>query len=152
LLNLEKYCRPGLTVLDLGTGTGVLAIAAAKLRAVSVLGLDTDPVAVKTARGNVVINAVSSGVQIKRGTLSLSFQSQHKGEFDLAVANITAQAISDLASGFAKVLKREGILIVSGIQAQGLDQVLVSLALVDFKLRSIQRDGEWHAVIARLSS
>jgi ribosomal protein L11 methyltransferase len=152
LLNLEKYSRPGRAVLDLGTGTGVLAIAAAKLGAVSVLGLDTDPVAVKTARGNAVLNAVSSAVLIKRGTLSRSFQSQHRGEFDLAVSNITAQAISDLAGGFAKILKRGGILIVSGIHTQGLDQVLVSLALVDFKLESIQRDGEWHAVVARLIS
>ena len=91
-------------------------------------------------------------VQIRRGTLSQSFQSQHKGEFDLALANITAQAISDLAGGFARVLKPAGILIVSGIHAQGLDPVLISLALADFKLKSIQRDGEWHAVIARLPS
>jgi ribosomal protein L11 methyltransferase len=150
LLNLEQYCRPGMTVLDLGTGTGVLSIAAAKLGAVSVLGLDIDPVAVKTARANAVINAVGGAVRVQRGTLSLSFQSRHREEFDLALANITAQAISDLAGGFAKVLKQAGILIVSGIHAQGLDQVLVSLALVDFKLESIQRDGEWHAVIARL--
>jgi ribosomal protein L11 methyltransferase len=148
LLRLEKHLLPGMSILDLGTGSGILAIAAAKLEASFVLGLDIDPVAVKVARTNVKSNKVDQNIQIKRGTLSLKKQREYKQIFDIALANITAKAIMDLASGFLKILKPGGILVVSGIQLQALDEVLVSLAVADFKIEAIDQQEEWCVVVA----
>jgi ribosomal protein L11 methyltransferase len=148
LVHLEKHFKPGMTVLDLGTGSGILAIAAAKLGASSILGLDIDPVAVNAARSNIKTNRVDQSVRIQRGSLSLEAQRKFKNYFDLVLANITARAVMDLAFPFAKVLKRGGILIVSGIQKQQLDEVLISLALADLKLEAVDCEEEWSIVVA----
>lgn len=148
LLRLERYLVPGMSVLDLGTGSGILAIAAAKLGASSVLAIDIDPVAVKAARSNTRINRVDDHIRVKRGTLSTRTQREFKGSFDMALANITARAISDLSQSFAKVLKPGGKLIVSGIHSQGLDEVLISLVLANFKLEAADQEGEWNVVVA----
>jgi ribosomal protein L11 methyltransferase len=149
LLRLEKHLQPGMSVFDLGTGSGILAIAAAKLGASSVLAVDIDPIAVKTARGNIKANNVDPLIRVRRGTLSLRAQREFKNHFDIVLANITARAISDLAGGLAEVLKPGGILIVSGIHQAGLDEVLISLALADLSLEAVDNDGEWSAVVAR---
>ena len=127
----------------------ILAIAAAKLGAASVLAWDTDPVAVYAAKNNAAANSVANIVRVQRGTLSRKAQIELKDTFDLVVANITAPVIARLADGFTKVLKPEGTLIVSGISDPGLDEVLIRLALSDLKIENIYNDGEWYAVIAR---
>jgi ribosomal protein L11 methyltransferase len=148
LLGLEKYFKRGMTVLDMGTGSGILAIAAAKLGASSILGLDIDPVAVKAACSNIKTNRVDQLVRIKRGSLSLEAQRKLKNCFDLILANITARTVIDLAFPFVKVLKPGGILIVSGIQKQQLDEVLISLALAGFKFKAVDYEEEWSTVVA----
>ena len=148
LLALEKYLKPGMSILDLGTGSGILAIAAVKLGAARVLALDIDPLAVRAARDNTKKNGTEGSVQVRRGTLSTRFQRQNRGSFDLALANITAKAIGDCSSGFASVLKTGGRLVASGIHAGGLDAVLISLALAGFTIESIDREGEWDMVTA----
>jgi ribosomal protein L11 methyltransferase len=148
LINLQEYLRPGMKVFDLGTGTGILAIAAVKLGASGVLALDIDSVAVKAAQVNAKINRVSEGIQFKRGTLSRGVQQKHRSGFDLVLANITSRAISDLSPALADVLKPEGILIVSGIHPDGLDEVLIRLSMTDLKLLNLEKELEWYAVIA----
>jgi ribosomal protein L11 methyltransferase len=149
LLRLEKHLSAGMSVLDVGTGSGILAIAAAKLGASAVLALDIDTVAVKVARSNAAVNGVGEVIRVKRGTLSLRTVNDHLGCFDIAVANITARAICDLARGFYKALKPGGCLVVSGLNSQGLDEVLISLAMVDFKLEAVDEFDSWYAVVAR---
>jgi ribosomal protein L11 methyltransferase len=148
LIYLEKHFKRGMSVLDLGTGSGILAIAAAKLGASSILGLDIDPVAVKAACSNVKTNQVDQSVRIKRGTLNLEAQRRFKNFFDLILANITSRTIIDLAYRFTKVLSPGGILIVSGIQKQQLDEVLIRLSLADLKLDSVEYEEEWCIVAA----
>jgi ribosomal protein L11 methyltransferase len=149
LLRLQKHLRPGMSVLDLGTGSGILAIAAAKLGASTILALDINAVAVRAARNNAKANGVDSCIQVKRGTISVRARRDLRDRFDLTLANITARAISDLAPGFFQVLQRDGILIASGIHPQGLDEVLIRLALADFELEAVDQEGEWHTVVAR---
>jgi ribosomal protein L11 methyltransferase len=149
LLCLEKYLQPGMSVLDMGTGSGILSIAAAKLGAASILAVDIDPAAVKAAQSNVKANRVDKPVQVRRGTLSLRIQRDFRDSFDMILANITARAIADLSQGLSRVLKPEGILITSGIHPQGLDEVLIRLSLANFKFKAVEQDGEWYAVIAR---
>ena len=149
LINIEIYLKKRMNVFDLGTGTGILAIASMKLGASSVLAYDYDPVAVRAARYNLKVNQVDSRVQIRRGTLSPTAQYKFKNAFDLVLANITSRAISDMSGGLAKILKPGGYLIVSGIHPQGLDEVLIRLALADLKLIDLQQDDQWSAVIAK---
>ncbi len=111
LLALEDWMRPGARVLDLGTGSGILAIAAAKLGAKRVLALDTDPQAVSVARENVYRNGVADRVRVARGSLA-----QAVGRFDGVVVNILARTIVEMAEqGLARRLAPEGRLIVAGL-------------------------------------
>ncbi len=146
LTGLERYVRPGMSVLDVGTGTGILAIAAAKLGASRVLALDTDSVAVKAARANATANGVR--VNVWRGTLSRWRQRRLKSEFDLVLANVYAQAIMDLAAALAAVLRPGGILIVSGIHAEQVDRVMIALGVAGLRLDNVQSEAEWVAVVA----
>jgi ribosomal protein L11 methyltransferase len=148
LLGLEKHLKTGMNVFDLGTGTGILSIAAAKLGAGSVEAVDIDPVAITTARCNVRINRVEDKVNVKRGTLSISRQRAYKNGFDLVLANISVTVIIALSDKIADILAPGGRTICSGISTQGLDEVMVSLALADLKIESINRDGEWYAISA----
>jgi ribosomal protein L11 methyltransferase len=151
LVQLEKFVRTGMKILDLGTGSGILSIAAAKIGAAPVLALDTNVHAVYAARNNIQTNRVENAIQVKRGTLSIRTQRLFKKSFDLVVANISAQIIAGYASAFHRVLKPGGLLIVSGISSPGLDEVLIRLSLAEFKLKNIHQDGEWYAVVARKS-
>lgn len=149
LTRLEKYLKPGMSVLDLGTGSGILAIAAAKLGASFVLGLDIDPVAAKVARSNVKSNNVEANILIKRGSLSLANQRNYKQYFDVALANITAKTINDLSESFFKILKPGGRLIVSGIQIQALDEALIRLAIANFNIEAIEQQEEWCVIVSK---
>ncbi len=111
LLALEDFVRPGARVLDLGTGSGILAIAAAKLGAGRVLALDTDPQAVSVARENVYRNGVADRVRVAEGSLA-----QTVGRFDVVVVNILARVLVEMAEqGLSRRLKPEGRLVVAGL-------------------------------------
>ena len=148
LLRIDKYLKAGMSVLDLGTGSGILAIAAAKSGASFVLGLDIDPVAAKVAHANVNSNHVENNVQIKRGNLSQNIQRQYRAYFDLALANISTETIIDLSVPFFKILKPGGRLVVSGIQVQALDKVLIGLAIANFNLEAIEQQEDWCVVVS----
>lgn len=149
LLRLEKHLLPGMYLLDLGSGTGILAIAAAKLAGVSSLALDIDTVAVKAAFNNAKANFVESLVRVRRGTLSLRRQREFKDRFDIVVANISAAALSEMAPRLFKVLKKGGLFIGTGIHFQQLDEVLIKTAMAGFQIIAVDSEGDWRAVIAR---
>ncbi|MBC7227523.1 MAG: 50S ribosomal protein L11 methyltransferase [Thermoflexales bacterium] len=119
LLALEDWVRPGARVLDLGTGSGILAIAAAKLGAKRVLALDTDPQAVAVARENVYRNGVADRVRVARGSLARAI-----GKFDLVVVNILARVLVEMAGqGLARRLAPEGRLVAAGLLAAQEEEV-----------------------------
>ncbi len=119
LLALEDWVRPGARVLDLGTGSGILAIAAAKLGAKRVLALDTDPQAVSVARENVYRNGVADRVRVARGSLA-----QAIGRFDVVVVNILARVLVEMAEqGLARRLAPTGRLMVAGLLAAQEEEV-----------------------------
>ncbi len=149
LIRLEKHIKPGMSVLDLGTGSGILAIAAAKLGAESVLALDTDPVAVKAAKINVKVNHVENVVAVEKGTVETKESKNLGHSFDLVVANITADVISGLADDLKLALSPSGTLIAGGINEEGLDKVLIKLAVAGLKIEAIDRAEGWHTVVAR---
>jgi ribosomal protein L11 methyltransferase len=133
--------RPGASVLDVGTGSGLLAIAARKLGAGRVLGIDNDPVAVEVAKEN----AAQNGVELELGEEPLAAV---PGAFDVVVANILANTLVDMAGDIARRLARGGVAVVSGIlapQAEGVRAAYVEAGLAGCPDLDRQ-DGEWVAL------
>jgi ribosomal protein L11 methyltransferase len=119
---VENRVRPGMKVLDVGTGSGILALAAAKLGASSVYCLDNSSVAVESARENAAINALSDRITVELGVLDETTAQAMSGQYDLVLANIFAHVIGAMAPQLALVLAPAGLLIVSGIiEARRLD-------------------------------
>lgn len=146
LLAFETYLRPGMTVLDLGTGSGILAIAAAKLGASSVSALDINPAVVVIARSNVEANGVAGVVTVEQGTLPQGA----KGKiFDLVAANITADVIGELSHPLSKCLKPKGILIASGFTEERLEEVTERLDQVGMKTMEVLAEEQWRTVVAQ---
>ena len=110
-------------VLDLGTGTGVLAIAAAKARHRPVLASDIDPLSVRVARENARLNGVGNRVQAIQATGFSAPQFASRGPFDLVLANILANPLRQMATPMAGYLAPSALVILSGLlphQAQGV--------------------------------
>jgi len=143
---LEKYWKGG-SLLDVGTGTGILAIAAIKLQPGSrVVGFDVDPEAVEVALENSAINGVEDEIEIEVNKLG----SYHGQEFDLVMANLTADAIIPLSPEFPQVLKPQGALIVSGILREQTDDVRAALESHNLSVIEMKPDGEWVTMALRL--
>ncbi len=129
-------------VLDVGSGSGILGLAALRLGALAVVALDTDPVAVDATLANAEANGLGSRVSASRGTLSQG-ANDPGGRFPLVVANLVAAVLIDLAPALADHLEAGGRLIASGIIAPRADEVLAAFAA--HGLVAVRRldDGEW---------
>lgn len=145
---LEKYLRPRSVVVDFGTGSGILAIAAAKLGARLVIAFDVDRVAVESARANVVRNDLEERIEVHQAD-SPDFINL---EADLVTANIVAETIIANAKKLADVLRVGGVLIASGITSEKSLDVEQALRNEGFDIVEIPADGEWVAIIARRAS
>jgi ribosomal protein L11 methyltransferase len=110
---LESLVRPGMSVLDVGCGSGILAIASVKLGAARAFGLEIDPVAVESAKANVLENGVADSVRVVEGTLP--HPEAPAGSFDLAMANISSKVVSELAPHLARAVAPGGTVVASGI-------------------------------------
>jgi len=142
---LEELLRPGMDVLDLGTGSGILALAAARLGATSVLALDIDPQAAVVARENVRLNRLEAVVRVEEGGLDEA----PSAAFDLAMANISAAVIVEVAAALAAVLRPGGVLIVAGFSAESADRVSSALTDTGLVVERALADGDWRALITR---
>ena len=136
LEQVERRVRPGMQVLDVGTGSGILALAAVKLGAEHVYCIDNSSVAVESALANAGINHLSDRVQVVLGVLDESEAERLAGQYDLVLANIIARVIGSIASNLARVLAPGGTLITSGIiedrRHEAEDPLLASgLKLID---------------------
>jgi ribosomal protein L11 methyltransferase len=142
---LEKYWKGG-SLLDVGTGTGILAIGAIKLRPGSrVVGFDLDPEAVEVALENAAINGVADEIEIEVNKLS----SYHGQEFDLVLANLTADVIIPLSPEFPQVLKPQGALIVSGVLREQAVDVRAALESHNLSVIEMKPDGDWVTMASR---
>lgn len=142
---LEDIVRPGQTVFDVGTGSGILAIAAAKLGAASVLAVDNDSVAVEVAQANVNASGLAAVVRVEHGSLPV----EGGGTYDVVVANIIARVIIELAPALAAVTAPGGTLITSGILDVRADDVTAALRRAGLEVTSRRQRDDWVAIIAR---
>lgn len=135
---LEKYIKGGESVLDVGTGTGILAIAAAKLGAKSVTAVDIDPVAVRCAAENVAANGVTDSVKVVKGDLLAGMS----GPYDVVIANILAGPVIEISAPAADILKNGGVFISSGYVAKSEKEVQDALCLAGLAVsdRIVQED------------
>ncbi|HEY6284278.1 MAG TPA: 50S ribosomal protein L11 methyltransferase [Ktedonobacteraceae bacterium] len=115
LEQIEQRMRPDMRVLDVGTGSGILALAAAKLGATNVYCIDNSSVAVESAVANAEMNHMSDRMNVILGVLDETEAIHLSGQYDLVLANIIARVIGSIASNLAQVLVPDGILITSGI-------------------------------------
>ncbi len=157
---MESSVVPGCSVLDVGTGSGILAIAAARLGAASVLALDTDPVAVTVARENAGRNQVADQITVRQGSVRQApgwspggaggtFYLLEEGVFDRVVVNILAPVIRSLAAGLAAHTAPGGQLIASGIIETQEADVLDSLRAHGFRLVSRAQEADWVALVVQ---
>ena len=142
---LDKYVKEDSTVFDVGCGSGILAIAAAKLGAKKAVGVDLDPVAVESAKENVGFNNLDN-IEILYGNLVEVIE----GKADIVVANIIAEVICILTEDVKRVLKEDGYFITSGIIHDRVDMVTNKLKETGFEIVEINKDGEWNCIVAKL--
>jgi ribosomal protein L11 methyltransferase len=135
--------RPGAAVMDVGTGSGILAIAAARLGAGTVQAVDCDPIAVAAARANVRLNGCARRVRVAEG----SGLGVLRGPAGVIVANIVADTIVGLLPDAAAHLEAGGVFIGSGIVAGRLGAVLRAARAAGLYRQEILRDGDWRAVV-----
>jgi len=150
LSQLARRQRPE-KILDLGCGTGVLAIAAAKLWRVPVLATDIDPVAVQVAKENARLNGVGSLVRAAMSDGLDHVAIRERAPFDLIVANILAAPLTRLAGGICEALTRNGVAVLSGLLRDQEIGVLGYYRARGLQLRRALRDGPWSALILQRS-
>ena len=142
LEQLEKRVRGGMRVLDLGTGSGLLAQAALLLGASWVLAIDTEADSIRASRRNLKAAGLSKQVRILRGTLP----QPEAVDMDLVVANISAKVLIELAEHMAACLMPGGVLIASGVLEERGDEVREALSAVGFRELEVQRSEDWLAL------
>ena len=136
-------------VLDLGTGTGVLAIAAAKALRIEVLASDIDPLSVRVGRDNARLNGTGNWVETIRATGLSAPQFAHRGPFDLVLANILANPLRQMATPMARHLARSARVILSGLLPQQAQGVIAAYRARGVVLeRHIQIEG-WSSLLMR---
>ena len=141
---LEKYQTGSPHVIDVGTGSGILSITATKLGAREILALDTDIVAVETAKRNIAFNRAENIVRVEQGSID---SEKHCNQFDLACINILAEVICDLAPALASALHSDGIVIASGILDFKSDDVVAALDAVGIDVIEKTQEDDWVALV-----
>lgn len=144
---LEQLVQPGMRVLDVGTGSAILTIAAAKLGAGQLLGIDNDDMATKTARANVALNGVEDRVEIRPGTLEIVTETG----WDIVVVNILARVIVPLLGKgeLFRYVAQDGFLILSGIINEQAATVITAMEANGGRIVRTLTSGDWLAFVAQ---
>jgi len=145
---LEKYLNENACVFDIGCGSGILSIVAAKLGADHVIAVDLDSNAVEASKKNVALNQLQEKVRIFQGNLLDNISEKA----DIVVANIIADVIIQLSNSVPDYLKNEALFIASGIIKERKDEAISVLERNGFNIIEITEKGEWCALVAQKRS
>ena len=148
LEQLEALSPTGLDVLDVGCGSGILSIAAARLGARNVFGLEIDSVSVNVAKQNILENGVEHTVRIVEGTLP--HQEVQPGAFDISIANISAKVIAEFAPYLVGATKPGGLVMASGILLENKPTVVDALVAAGAVIQETFVDTDWVTILAKL--
>jgi len=140
---MQNYLQPKQQILDVGTGSGILAITAAKWNVKTIYACDVDPIAVFTASHNAQVNRVADNILLFTGTVDCLRQVQ----FDIILANINRLEITRLLPDFVSLLKPDGKIIISGVLSQEEQNVLSVLNNLSFRALIIERMDEWLGLV-----
>jgi ribosomal protein L11 methyltransferase len=145
LLAMQDLLSPGSDVLDLGTGSGILAIAAVKLGAGRCIATDIEPQAVDAARSNVALNGLEGRIEILLGSLDIA----PPGDFDVIFANINASTIIRLAEDLAARLRPGAFMLAGGVIAERESETRHALEAAALSVDQVLIEGDWRTLIAR---
>ena len=144
---LQQAVRPGMHVLDVGTGSAILAIAAVLLGAASADGVESDPDALVNARDNVDRHGVAARVRLEQALVDDAWLNGHAGPWDMILANILSGVIRPLLPAFRRVLTPDGVLLVSGILQDEAEQVVTDASAAGFSVHAEDREDEWWSAL-----
>jgi ribosomal protein L11 methyltransferase len=146
---LEERVRAGDRVLDMGTGSGILAIAAARLGARSVLAVEADADALINARENVERNAVAERVELRHALVDARFLLARQEHFDLILANVLSGVLRPLLPELRSALRPGGWLILGGILQSESAALLGGVGAAGLEVVAEDREEEWWSVLLR---
>jgi ribosomal protein L11 methyltransferase len=140
---LEKYVKPGMKILDVGSGTGILAIAAIKLGASKAVAIDFDEICYNNCRENCVLNGVSDAVEVLTGEID-----DVKGkDFDMILANIQKNVLLEIAKKIKERISKNGIVILCGLLESDKIDIENKYQSLGFKTERVESMDEWIALI-----
>ena len=142
---LDERVKGGERVLDIGTGSGILAIAALKLGAAVAEGVDIDPVAIRTAGENAALNGVADKLTVLVGDLS----DKASGKYDIITANIVANAIMSLAPAVPGLMADDAVFIASGIIDSRKDEVIAALEAAGLAVLEVKEKRGWECIVCK---
>ncbi len=142
---LERYVKQGDIVYDIGCGSGILSIVAAKLGAEKVVGVDLDEVCIKVSNENIIINQVEDIIEVKKGNLLDVVE----GKANIIVSNIIAEIIVEMIGDLKLHLEDKGIFITSGIIEEKIPMVEKALLENGFKILETKQKNEWALILAK---
>ena len=147
LETLEELVKPGHSVLDVGTGSGILTIAAAKLGATHITAVDIDSQAVRAARKNFRRTGISDLVNSESG--SIPNNATRRRTYDVAVANISARGIRLVSPAIPDLLSREGVFVASGIIIDQHDEAASAIADAGLVVDEMRQREDWLTILCR---
>lgn len=155
LAALERWQTAGGRVLDLGCGSGILAVGAARLGATEVLALDIDPDVIVVSNENTAANGVGDRVRSLAGSLGDDWPSEagsDVGFADLVVANISSRAVLRLLPAIAAATRPGGVTILSGFLGRDADEIEAAVGGIGLEQLDLTIDGDWACLAARVSA
>ncbi len=145
---LQALGVEGKSVIDIGTGSGILALASAKLGAKAVEAYDIDDNAVKSAKSNAALNGLADKLKVDNANLL----DKTSGEFDIVLANITADVLITLSATLGDYMKKDGVVIISGIILKREQDVKTAFVNAGFEILKRINMGEWVAFLLGTNS
>ena len=143
---LEKYVTQGIKVLDVGSGTGILAIASVKLGASRAIAVDFDEICLENCKENCILNSVEDSVEILTGEIA----DINETGFDLILANIQKNVILETAEKIKTKLKPKGVVILSGLLESDKSAIEKKYHSLGYKTEQMEQMDEWIAIVFNL--